>query len=230
MRSLASPPGSVRRKLTGALAVVGTTAALLATQSAGLAAADSNYTYCYSGAQVVAAADLPAGAEEQHPKNCRDTPPGKGTLYTLQKPKKPGEFTLLKYFVLDAAPTAVPEGFLDSCDATNCYGWARLPGAENDAIQLDVHLYRDGPAGTGTIVSTGTANVASTDVGAHRFTIPHNGLPAGTPVFAHAIGRDTSGNPSNNNPVLGGSPQTVVVPPPPKTDKVLVIHHNIHGH
>jgi hypothetical protein len=101
--------------------------------------------------------------------------------------------------------TIVPAtGYFDVADSGSCTvaGWAYDP--DNSAAPIDVHIYRDGPAGSGTFVMSCTANSARPDVnsvmripGNHGFvcTLPDSfrTMTART-LYIHAI--DLSGRPN----------------------------------
>lgn len=96
-------------------------------------------------------------------------------------------------------------GYFDVADSSACTvsGWAYDP--DSAAASIDVHIYRDGPAGRGTFVMSCTANSARPDVnsiiripGDHGFvcTLPDSfrTMTART-LYIHAI--DISGRPNN---------------------------------
>jgi len=62
-----------------------------------------------------------------------------------------------------------PVGFLDLVNCDHIAGWAQDPDAPNAAV--NIQIYKDGPAGIGTLVTTIPANQSRSDVGAHAFDI-----------------------------------------------------------
>lgn len=111
-------------------------------------------------------------------------------------------------------------GNFDEVNAATCTvgGWAYDPDAS--ATSIDVHIYRDGPAGTGTYVASCPANLARPDVntafgitGNHGFNcaLPSNFWTLGTrSLYIHAI--DVNGGP---NSVIGSSPRSITCTQPP---------------
>lgn len=106
------------------------------------------------------------------------------------------------YRVVQDRPT---QGYLDGCDAGTCYGWAVDPDFGG---AVDVHLYVDGPAGQGQFLGAVRADLASGDVGPHRFAFAH-GVNAGRQIWAYGIGRNPDGSSSGANPLLSNAPTTV---------------------
>lgn len=120
----------------------------------------------------------------------------------------------------------VPAGNHDSVSNGNCStsGWV----VDYDALSLstNLHIYRDGPAGTGTLVGGYAANMPRSDVnqatgatGNHGFNIVFNqstsaeaALFDGQPHTLYAYGIDTL-NPASNNALLGNSPKTITRTP-----------------
>ncbi|MDQ3098166.1 MAG: hypothetical protein M3Q44_00260 [bacterium] len=100
-----------------------------------------------------------------------------------------------------------PYGFLDKTNGDQISGWAVDGNEQNKSV--DVHLYMDGPAGTGKFLGIVNANLKSPDLGYpgnHRFswTIPQQYRDGKTHnVYAHAI--DTKDG--KKNVILSGSPQ-----------------------
>jgi hypothetical protein len=119
-------------------------------------------------------------------------------------------------------PCAPPIGSLDgvSCSA-GITGWAFDP--DSPATSLSVHVYFDGPFGTGTFGGSFDANLSRPDVNAaygitgnHGFTIP---IPsayraAGHSVYIHAIGIRANGSPTGGNPVIASSGMSYSACPP----------------
>ena len=91
-------------------------------------------------------------------------------------------------------------------------GWAFDPDVSSQSIS--VHIYVDGPAGSGTGYDLGATSVARPDVntafgitGSHGYSYQIPGLSVGNhTVYAYAIGINTSGVANGNNPTLSGSP------------------------
>jgi len=110
-------------------------------------------------------------------------------------------------------PTLQPTGSFDSADCNTIWGWAWDPKAPN--VSIDVHVYKDGPFGTGTLVIATTANIYRADVAAavgdngnHGFSIPlPNSLKDGInhTLYIHGINTLAGGL----NSIIPGSPKTV---------------------
>ncbi|MCA9593363.1 MAG: hypothetical protein KC776_08625 [Myxococcales bacterium] len=103
-----------------------------------------------------------------------------------------------------------PKGYLDAADCDGLRGWAQDPDAPDTAI--DVHLYFDGPAGSGAKAGVVTANVSRQDlctaIGSceHGFDVPPPlSLFDGKAHEVHAYGIDTQGG---TNPELSNSPKS----------------------
>ena len=118
-------------------------------------------------------------------------------------------------------PDAAAIGTFDSASCDTLSGWAFDP--DSSATSIQVHLYIDGPAGTGTIISAAATSAVRTDVnnaysitGVHGFSIA---VPAEYrndvehTVYAYAIGIDSKGELSNSNPNFG-SKKFGPCPPP----------------
>jgi len=113
-------------------------------------------------------------------------------------------------------PPADPKGFHDSSTCSVINGWTCDP--DNYNLPLSVHFY-EGPGFT-TFVGATTANVTrEAAVGAecggnsaHGFNFtPPASLFDGNQhaIYAYPINIDASGNPTGNNPPLGGTPKTL---------------------
>ncbi len=109
--------------------------------------------------------------------------------------------------------TSSPLGWLDSVDPSNwkVKGWSYDP--DNSSASNTVHIYIDGPAGTGTFAGQVNADKPRSDVnnaygisGDHgfEFTIPNQYLD-GKQHKIYAYGIDTGTDPSN---LLSGSPKS----------------------
>ena len=73
-------------------------------------------------------------------------------------------------FPTHAAP---PQGWIDSVEylSTNqlvVKGWAKDP---DDTTPIKVHFYLDGPAGSGKLIGSVTANQSRNDVGNHGYSV-----------------------------------------------------------
>lgn len=111
-------------------------------------------------------------------------------------------------------PTQPAFGYFDGANSSNCSvnGWAFDP--DNPSSAIDVHIYRDGPYGSGTAVTSCSTNVTRTDInsaygisGTHGFncTLPASYKGTGAHnLYIHAI--DTNGDANN---VIGGSPKSL---------------------
>jgi hypothetical protein len=110
-------------------------------------------------------------------------------------------------------PPAV--GTFDAVDAPTCkvIGWAYDP--KNPSTSIDVHVYKDGAYGVGTMVTTCATNVSRSDVnsaygitGNHGFDCALPASYAGTGahnLYIHAIDTGVAG-PNN---VINGSPKSL---------------------
>jgi len=128
-------------------------------------------------------------------------------------------------FTVEAAKDKTPQGAIDSADCNTINGWTfdgDVPGT-----QIDVHVYKDGPAGSGSIVGGYNANTSRPDINS-VFGVPGNhGIGISIPdslkdgqshaLYVYAIGKDASGNNNGNNPLLPGSPKTIKCDVVPKT-------------
>ncbi len=107
-----------------------------------------------------------------------------------------------------------PKGYHDSSTCTLTYGWACDTDNYNQAI--DIHFYKDGPAGTGTFIGSANANLPrEAAVGAECGGNSDHGFTFNTPdslkdgvshtiyVYALNIGAGTT------NPLLGDSHRTI---------------------
>jgi len=106
----------------------------------------------------------------------------------------------------------LPRGYLDGASSSNhlVWGWAYDP--DTSAGPIDVHIYIDGPAGSGTIIGGVTTTVSRPDVnaafgitGVHGFdfTIPAQYRSGTHTVYVYAI--DSGGG---TNPEIEASPKT----------------------
>ncbi len=103
-----------------------------------------------------------------------------------------------------------PKGYLDAADCDGLRGWTQDPDAPDTSI--DVHLYFDGPAGSGAKGFAFKADVSRQDlcsaIGSceHGFDIPPPlSLFDGKAHEVHAYGIDTQGG---SNPELSNSPKS----------------------
>jgi hypothetical protein len=110
-------------------------------------------------------------------------------------------------FQFTPVTTVSPEGFLDGVNLqqAKAFGWSRDP--DNLSAANFVDCYVDGMAGQGTPIGRVTANIASPDVGNHRFeiAIPTN-FRDGNNHQLFCYGIDIAGG--DPNAQLGGSPKT----------------------
>jgi len=111
--------------------------------------------------------------------------------------------------------SAPPKGWHDSSDCTASYGWTC--DVDDYAQALDVHFYKDGPAGTGTFMGSVSANQArEAAVGTECGGNSNHGFTFNTPdslkdgvshtIYAYAI--DIPITTGLTNPLLSGSPKT----------------------
>ena len=118
-------------------------------------------------------------------------------------------------------PTAnrTPEGFLDVASCDTIAGWAVDRDIPSQSIQ--VHIYKDGPAGSGTFVTAATTDVFRPDVNAALGVSGNHGFHISTPqafkdgqahtVYIHGIDNNGTGP----HPVLSGVPKTIQCGQPP---------------
>ena len=111
---------------------------------------------------------------------------------------------------------ATPIGYFDGLHNDQCYidGWTLDPDEPNTSVP--VHVYRDGPAGSGTLVAAFTADVPRSDVndvtgypGNHAFAVnldSSTGFRDGQPHQIYVYGINTDG--SHQNTLLANSPKT----------------------
>ena len=107
----------------------------------------------------------------------------------------------------------LPKGWLDAVDCNSFRGWTCDP--DNYAAAIDVHFYKDGPAGTGTFIGSTTANQPREQaVGAECGGYTNHGFVFNTPAsvkdgLSHTIYAYAINIPSGPNPQLSGSPKTL---------------------
>lgn len=104
-------------------------------------------------------------------------------------------------------------GYVDGV-GSHVSGWACVEQYDGP---IDVHIYLDGPAGTGTFLTAGTANLqreaavgaaCSTPGSAHGYSIPISGQHSGRSVWVHGL---VPGHcPGGPNNLLGNSGTRVV--------------------
>jgi len=111
--------------------------------------------------------------------------------------------------------TTGPEGTLDVAECTRIAGWARDPDFTG---RVQVHIYRDGPFGTGTILANVWADLhrpglpfPDKDHGFH-WSVPAGSIPNGTMIYAYGLGVDSNGNMNGQNPQLVSSPRAFNCP------------------
>lgn len=110
-----------------------------------------------------------------------------------------------------------PQGNFEAADCTAISGWAFDP--KSPAASIEVHIYRDGPAGSGAFVQSVSANISRPDVNAafgitgnHGFWAPiMESLKDGQnhSLYIYALAANGTGP----NPVILGSPRTINCPP-----------------
>lgn len=124
--------------------------------------------------------------------------------------------------VITKAPVVVnnpPTGYLDQANCTAIAGWATDSDTANTPVVI--RIYKDGPIGTGTLVTEVTANLSRTDVGDHAF---HVATPAtfkdgnSHSVYVYAVDTQNSNSvillpnsPLNINCVITVTPGTVSI-------------------
>ncbi|HVT74884.1 MAG TPA: hypothetical protein VHD69_00475 [Candidatus Paceibacterota bacterium] len=118
-----------------------------------------------------------------------------------------------------------PTGFVDAADCNAISGWAFDSDSPNTSVT--VHLYKDGPAGSGQIVGGYRADSDRPDVdavygisGAHGFSIPTpDSLKTGSDVtvYLYGIGVNSSGQEDGMNSALSNMPRTFRCDPPAVT-------------
>lgn len=131
----------------------------------------------------------------------------------------------LSFNVTGSGPTNTeyaPIGVFDNADCNVINGWA-LDGDAQD-VPTDIHIYKNGPAGSGTIIGAWSANQPRPDVnsalnvrGDHgwSFATPDS-LKTGQdiPLYVYVLGKDDNGNNNGNNALLNNSPKTLNCAPP----------------
>jgi len=101
---------------------------------------------------------------------------------------------------------STPQGYVDVANCDIIAGWAYDP--DEPAVAIAVHIYKNGPAGSGTFVTSTIANLNRSDVGARAFQIATpSELKNGQAQTIYVHGIDTSGN-GLANVQLSGSPKT----------------------
>ena len=119
------------------------------------------------------------------------------------------KFDFVKQKLIQYTDTA-PKGFLDAVGADGvATGWALDPDVVSQSIA--VHLYVDGPYGSGTFIGNTTANISRPDVnqvtgyaGDHGFTfaVPDQYRTGTHLLYAYGINSLSGGT----NTILSGSP------------------------
>jgi len=122
---------------------------------------------------------------------------------------------------------AVSSGSIGTCGMAS--GWSY--DADNTSLPDGIHIYVDGPAGSGTGYNTGLTTLLRADVNAvfgitgnhgYNYQIPNLTVGNHT-AYAYAIGIDTAGNPANesmslvNNPITFNCSQTTYTVTPSVT-------------
>jgi hypothetical protein len=118
-------------------------------------------------------------------------------------------------------PNVNPIGSYDVLTCGAAAGWTCDANAFHQPLQ--VHFYKDAPAGTGSFIGAATANlVREPAVGAlcggnsahgFSFAIPPSVKDgANHAIYAYAINVDSNGNLAGNNPLLPNSPKSVICP------------------
>jgi hypothetical protein len=131
---------------------------------------------------------------------------------------------------------ATPKGYHDGSDCSQSVGWAC--DADNYNQALDIHFYRDGPAGGGGtfIGSVSASQPREAGVGAECGGNSNHGFIFATPdslkdgnshaIYAYVINIGSG----TTNPLLTNSPKTINCappPPPPPPPPVLKPHINL---
>jgi len=127
--------------------------------------------------------------------------------------------------IIVSMPNRIPEGWLDAAECDVISGWAR-DSDTTSAVQ--VHIYSDGPAGTGTFQGAATAGILRTDL---PFTDKYHGFALPTPFALkngqshtiYAYGIDSAGG---ENPLLSGSPKSIKCSRPPSKSVVSAGSYN----
>lgn len=132
-----------------------------------------------------------------------------------------GDPTKESYIYGSAQPAdRAPRGCLDSVEAApgqvTVSGWCFDADCTSKAV--GIHVYIDGPAGSGKFIGSGVANLAGSDVNRYygcgdyhrfRFTIQTN-YTGNHSIWVHGLSIDANGNAVNNNPHFGS--KTVNIP------------------
>ncbi len=115
----------------------------------------------------------------------------------------------------------IPVGNLDSVNCQEITGWSC--DSSNYSTALDIHVYADGPYGTGTMVASGKANTNRGDVTSYCGGVSTHGYTNPFPTNlmdgkAHTIYTYAIDIPSSTqNPVLPNSGKSVTCYPAPTT-------------
>jgi surface antigen/lysophospholipase L1-like esterase len=169
---------------------------------AGAAKAGHNLGPATNPRADVAAAHPGAGDKHGFSKKISGLGPGKHTLYFYAINLGPGSNVLLgtrEVYV----PVELPFGTVDIIQGrymneARVAGWAIDPEATDGKYTADIHVYVDGPAGSGAGYNLAGATLSRPDVGAaypgrgnnHGFDKVITGLSAGThTLYIYAVGR-----------------------------------------
>jgi hypothetical protein len=108
-----------------------------------------------------------------------------------------------------------PTGNFDAVDCSSARGWSSDPDYSG---AVNVQIYRDGPAGTGTLMAVVPANQNYPGRGnvGWDWAIPSsmkNG--AAHTLYVYGINVNAGGTPQGPNPLLSGSPKSITCTEPP---------------
>jgi uncharacterized repeat protein (TIGR01451 family) len=152
-----------------------------------------------------------------------------GTLYSYRAMSTNSTGKTITFTTNTCTPTpptpptnTLPKGYLDGASCDNIWGWSIDFDSTNTPV--NVQIYKDGPAGSGTFVTSVLSNMYRSDVNAtynltgnHAFNIPTPSAFRDTnPHTIYAYGVDVQ---TGTKVLLNNAPRTisacVATPPPP---------------
>lgn len=155
------------------------------------------------GYTITTPASLKDGGTHEVWVYAKDTTTNQNTLFTNR---------IIFNFAACVPTTPVPvapTGYLDLANCTAIAGWATDSDTPNTPVTI--HIYKDGPAGSGTMVASILANLTRADVGNHAFHIATpEAFKDGASHTTYVYALDTQN--SNSAVLLAPSPQTIYCP------------------
>lgn len=155
-------------------------------------------------------------------------PPWTGSAYTHERPGYAGSVDSCTNYgggddeeptPTPTAPDRAPQGNFDIANCSSLIGWAFDADVPSQSINIDV--YKDGPAGSGSFVGRYSANQPRPDVNTVFGITGNHGFVVATPdvfkdgqqhqVYVYAINNAAGGS----NPQLAGSPKPINCPTTP---------------